>query len=111
MEVEALLVKFADVFARSTDDLGRTSIVGHETNTSGTRPIRQHPRRLPLSQRVEAEAEIANMLQRRVIEPSSDLGIPHCLGPQEGWNNTFLCRLTTPQCCDCEGLVSSSTYR
>ena len=71
VEVEALLVEFADVFACSADDLGRTSIVRHEINTSGTRPIRQHPRCLPLSQRVEAEAEIANMLQRGVIEPSS----------------------------------------
>ena len=71
VEVEALLVEFADVFGHSADDLGRTSIVSHEINTSGTRPIRQHPRRLPLRQQVEAEAEIANMLQRGVIEPSS----------------------------------------
>ena len=71
VEVEMLLVKFADVFARSADDLGRTSIISQEINTSGTRPIHQHPRRLPLSQGVEAEAEIANMLQRGVNEPSS----------------------------------------
>ena len=77
VEVEALLVEFADVFARLADDLGRTSIVSHEINTSGTRPIHQHPRRLPLSQRVEAEAEIANMLQRGVIEPSSSPWASH----------------------------------
>ena len=77
MEVEALLVEFADVFDRLADDLGRTSIVSHEINTSGTRPIHQHPRRLPLSQRVEAEAEIANMLQRGVIEPSSSPWASH----------------------------------
>ena len=70
-EVEALLVEFADVFARSADDLGRTRIVSHEINTNGTKPIRQPPRRLPLSQQVEAEAEIENMVQRGVIEPSS----------------------------------------
>ena len=68
MEVEALLVEFADAFAHSADDLGRTSIVSHEINISGTRPIHQHPRRLPLSQQVEAEVD---MLQRGVIEPSS----------------------------------------
>lgn len=71
VEVEALLVEVADVFARSADDLGRTSIVSHEINTRGTRPICQHPRHLPLSQRMEAEAEIVTKLQRGVIEPSS----------------------------------------
>lgn len=75
MEVEALLVEFADVFVRSfvrsADDLGRTSIVSHEINTSRTRPIPHHPRCLPLSQQVEAEVEIATMLTCGVIEPSS----------------------------------------
>jgi len=71
VEVEALLVEFAAVFAHSTDDLGRTSIVSREINTSRTRPILQHCRCLPLSQWVEAEEEIGNMLQRGVIEPFS----------------------------------------
>ena len=74
VEVEAFLVEFADVFAHSADALGRASIVSHEISTSGTRPICQHPTRLPLSQQVEAEVEIANMLQHGVIEPSSSSG-------------------------------------
>ena len=70
-EVAALLADFADVFARSADDLGRTSIVKHEIRTSESKPIRQNPRRLPSSQRAVAEAEIQNMLKRGVIEPTS----------------------------------------
>ena len=70
-EVAALLAEFADVFARSADDLGRTSIVKHEIRTSESKPIRQNPRHLPSSQQAVAEAEIQNMLKRGVIEPTS----------------------------------------
>ena len=70
-EVAALLAEFADVFARSTDDLGRTSIVKHDIRTSESKPIRQNPTRLPSSRRAVAEAEIQNMLKRGVIEPTS----------------------------------------
>ena len=70
-EVTALLAEFADVFARSADDLGRKSIVKHEIRTSESKPIRQNPRRLPSSQRAVAEADIQNMLKRGVIEPTS----------------------------------------
>ena len=70
-EVAALLAQFADVFARSADDLGRTSIVKHEIRTSESKPIRQNPRHLPSSQQAVAEAEIQNMLKRGVIEPTS----------------------------------------
>ena len=70
-EVTALLTEFSDVFACSADNLGRTSIVKHEIHTNESKPIRQKPRRLPISQRAVAEAEIENMLKRGVIEPSS----------------------------------------
>ena len=70
-EVAALLTEFADVFAHSADDLGRTGIVKHEIRTNESKPIRQNPRRLPISQRAVAEAEIESMLKRGVIEPSS----------------------------------------
>ena len=70
-EVAALLTEFSDVFACSADNLGRTSTVKHEIHTNESKPIRQNPRRLPISQRAVAEAEIENMLKRGVIEPSS----------------------------------------
>ena len=68
--VAALLIEFADVFASSADDLGRTSLVQHSINTGDSKPIRQNPSRLPLSQQAVAEKEIETMLKRGVIEPS-----------------------------------------
>ena len=68
---KTLLTEFADVFAHSADDLGRTSIVKHEIRTNESKLIRQNPRLLPISQRAVAEKE--NMLKRGVIEPSSSL--------------------------------------
>ena len=59
------------MFAHSADNLGRTSIVKHEIRTNESKPIRQNPRRLPISQRAVAEAEMESMLKRGVIEPSS----------------------------------------
>ena len=70
-EVAVLLTEFSDVFASSTDDLGRTSLVKHTINTGDSKPIRQNPRRLPLSQRTVAEVEVEKMLKRGVIEHST----------------------------------------
>ena len=70
-EVAALLTEFADVFAASDDDLGKTGIVKHRIDTGGAKPIRQPARRLPIHQRKEAEAEVQKMLEREVIEQSS----------------------------------------
>lgn len=64
-EVEAVLAEFADVFAHSADNLGRTNIIKYKIHRNGS----ENPRRLPISQR--AEAEIENMLKLRVIKPSS----------------------------------------
>ena len=65
------LTEFADVFTHSADDLGRASIVKHEIRTNESKPIRQSPRLLPISQQAVAEKE--NMLKRGVIEPPSSL--------------------------------------
>ena len=63
-EVAVLLTEFSDVFASSTDDLGRTSLVKHTINTGDSKPIRQNPRRLPVGQRTVAEVELEKMLKR-----------------------------------------------
>ena len=57
-EVAVLVTEFADVFAHSANDLGRTSIVKHEICTNESKPIRQNPRRVCISQWAVAEAEI-----------------------------------------------------
>ncbi len=66
--LEKLLRKHAEVFATSDMDLGRIEVVQHDINTGDAKPIRQPPRRLPMSQQAECEKEIQNMLEKGVIE-------------------------------------------
>ncbi len=72
-QLARVLATFQDVFAKNSEDLGKTSVVKHEINTGGTRPIRQPARRLPIHQRGVSKEEIDKMLKRGVIEPSSSL--------------------------------------
>ena len=67
----ALLQEFADVFSKSPDDLGQTSLVQHQINTGTAPPIRQPPRRLPMSLREEANDAVGRMKQNGIIEPSA----------------------------------------
>lgn len=66
-----LLVKYENVFSRSSGDLGQTDRVKHKINTGTAAPIRQHPRRQPFGKREIEKQEIENMLQKGVIEPSN----------------------------------------
>ena len=69
-EVEQLLFEYRDIFAKSKSDLGRTALFKHEINTGNTPPIKQRPRRVPLSkQKIERE-EVSKMLDNGVISPS-----------------------------------------
>ena len=69
--VAEFLTRYADVFATSPEDLGRTGVVKHTIDTGHEKPIRQRARRLPLHQRVEEQKQIKEMLARKVISPSS----------------------------------------
>ncbi|MES9884745.1 MAG: reverse transcriptase domain-containing protein [Sedimenticola sp.] len=71
--METLLVKHQDVFARSKEDLGRTTIAKHKINTGDAGPIRQPPRRVPIAKREEVKMEVQKMLDQKIIEP--------CKGP------------------------------
>jgi len=76
----ALLRRHSDVFATGPIDLGNCSILEHDIDTGDAEPIRQPPRRPPLSAR-QAEEDILNeMLQTGVIEPSnSPWSSPVCM--------------------------------
>lgn len=69
-EVRKLITEYSDVFAMDNNQMGRTNVVKHLINTGSTRPIRQHPRRLPIAKREEAEEIIKDMHDHGIIEPS-----------------------------------------
>jgi len=67
----ALLRRHSDAFATGPMDLGYCSVLEHDIDTGDAEPIRQPPRRPPLSAR-QAEGDILNeMLQTGVIKPSN----------------------------------------
>ena len=49
-ELKQLLIKHQNVFAKSSNDLGRTSVVKHEIHVGeNAKPIKQRPRRAPVA--------------------------------------------------------------
>lgn len=66
-----LLMKHQNVFAKSKYDLGHTTIVRHEIFTGDHPPIKQAPRRMPLTKREVVQKEVQSMLQNGIIEPST----------------------------------------
>ena len=67
-----LLIDNQNTFSKSSHDLGRTDLVQHTIDlVPGTKPIKQHPYRLPLAKRKEAENEIKAMAEKDLIEPST----------------------------------------
>ena len=66
-----LLVQYQDIFSRNDKDIGHTDIIKHTIDTGSVHPIRQKPRRVPLSKMAEAETEIKKMADQGIIEPST----------------------------------------
>ena len=71
IQVRNLLCEFSDVFSQGSHDLGRNDSVQHRIDTGDAPPIRQPPRRLPLSKQQDASKAIEDMATEGVIEPSS----------------------------------------
>ena len=65
-----LLSEYADVFAQSSTDFGRTDKLQHEIHTGCSPPIRQAARRLPPQRRQEVKKLLKTMLDNNVIQPS-----------------------------------------
>lgn len=70
MELQALVNEYDDIFSRGSGDLGRTNLVEHKIDTGDSPPIRQRPRRVPVSLREQVETQKEKMLQDGVIEES-----------------------------------------
>ena len=66
-----LLIAYQDVFSKGDHDVGRTDVMEHSIPLlDGTRPIRQPPRRLGLEKDKEVERQVADLVQRGMVEPA-----------------------------------------
>ena len=70
VQVKTLLMKHKDVFAKNKTDLGRTDVVKHMINTGTAAPVKQIPRRLPLSKRELVREKISKILGQGIMQPS-----------------------------------------
>ncbi|GBO01302.1 Retrovirus-related Pol polyprotein from transposon 297 [Araneus ventricosus] len=70
--VKALLHEFQSLFSTSDSDVGRCNMTQHRINTGNHPPIKQHPRRLPLAKKEEAERLVKVMVDNGIIEESSE---------------------------------------
>ena len=69
-ELRFLLLENADLFSKSSADLGHTDRVRHKIDTGNAAPIRQPPCRMPLAQKEEADQAVQDMSSQGLIEPS-----------------------------------------
>lgn len=69
-QLSQLLLKYKGAFMGPDGKLGRTDLIKHHIDTGSSRPIKQALRRTPLAQREAAEAELNDMLEKGIIEPS-----------------------------------------
>ena len=91
----AFLRRHSDAFATGPMDLGYCSVLEHDIDTGDAEPIRQPPRRPPLSARWAEEDILNEMLQTGVIEPSnSPWSSPVCMVRKKGRQLPILRRLS-----------------
>ena len=58
-QVSELLLEFKELFAVSDSDLGHTDRVKHKIETGASKPVKQPPRRTPVSLREEVDKHVA----------------------------------------------------
>ncbi|VDI07125.1 Hypothetical predicted protein [Mytilus galloprovincialis] len=59
-QLESLLKRHIQTFSKNKDDLGRATAIKHKIDTGNAKPVKQPPRRLPLTKRDEDQKEIDN---------------------------------------------------
>jgi len=78
--LKQLLFDHRETFATSSADLGFCPLVQHDIDTGDARPIKQSPRRPPISAMDAEDKSLDEMLETGVIEPSnSSWASPVCL--------------------------------
>ncbi|CAC5357961.1 unnamed protein product [Mytilus coruscus] len=69
-QLESLLKRHDRAFSKNKDDLGRATAIKHKIDTGNAKPVKQPPRRLPITKRDEVDQEIQRLLDCKIIEPS-----------------------------------------
>ena len=69
--IEDLLWEFHDTFANGPDDVGRTDVVTHSIDTGSATPVKQAARRIPHAMRSIVDAQIEQMVENGIVQPSS----------------------------------------
>ena len=69
-QVQALLLKWKDIFSMNDTDLGRTNLVQHRINLHDPVPFKEKHRRIPPHLYDEVRQHIQDMLDAKVIRPS-----------------------------------------
>nr|VZI52172.1 unnamed protein product [Spirometra erinaceieuropaei] len=70
-QLKTLLNSFPDLFAWSTDTIGRTHLIQHTIDTGDAKPEWQPPRRIPVRYREEVNKMLDELLQAKIMQPSS----------------------------------------
>ena len=96
--LEQFLVKHQDIFSKSSNDIGHTTLIQHHIDVQNAKPVKKIPYRIPLAKRNVAEQEIQQMSTDGIIEKCH----------QSAWNAPVL-MVTKPDqsirfCCDFRGL-------
>ncbi|BHF79077.1 hypothetical protein SprV_0602219400 [Sparganum proliferum] len=70
-QLKILLILFPEFFAWSTDTIGRTHLIRYKIDTRDAKPVWQPPRRIPVRYREEVNKLLDELLQAKIIQPSS----------------------------------------
>ena len=106
-----LLLSYADVFAVSTTDLGRTDKLQHAINTGDSPPTRQPVRRISPHRRDEVRKFLDEMLEKSRGAVEKPLGLPDSPRIEKGRDDSFLCGLPETERRRPEGRVPVTSHR
>jgi len=70
LQLNELLREYQHVFALDSSELGSTDLEKHQIDTGDTKPIHQHPRRVPFTLRNKVDEMVKDMLEQGVIQYS-----------------------------------------
>ena len=84
------MCEFSDLFSLGADELGSTDLIKPEIQTGDAKPVQQPLKRLPLSERKQAEEAIEETISQCMV-------FTCCVGNQEGWQYQILYGLLETQ--------------